>query len=248
MKHGGETYIRLRRGSDEYHEAGGDKIVKAFMEELLPQYPNCNITTIELSRLRITDLGAEVLGMSIPSIPPLECSLLLGCNEIRASGARAIAIGPSQSQSALGYISLNGNESIGLEGIKAFAEHNPPFLRSRLSLWNTGIGDEGMPLASLLGNSKTLEELDLGFNDITDTWPIADALSINSVLRKLDLANNDMITSNLRGVEKALFHSTRMKEPLDLSANEMTDDAAGSLMTALSHNGTVECLQVDNIP
>lgn len=71
-------------------------------------------------------------------------------------------------------------DCIGPEGMKAFAECYSPFLRT-LHL----DGDYGMPfVASLLWNSKTMQELFRSENGIADTEPIADALSISSVLRR----------------------------------------------------------------
>lgn len=245
MERGFETSILIWGGErtplGKLYTETGDEILRAFVQELLPQYPHCNIKDLECSEVGITDVGAEVLGNSMPHT--LE-TLGLFYTQIGAAGIRAIARGAVSCP--LQEIRLANGNSIGPEAIKAFAEFNPPFLRE-LVLNGLGIGDEGMPyVAALLQNSRTLEGLFLGYNQITDTAPISDALSSNSVLQKLGLFDNRITDKGIRGLAKSLYHNTNLKV-LDLGGNPMADDesAKSCLRTALSHNRTVDTLRIE---
>lgn len=238
---GGQTTVRLAPGI--YYQPG-DQIVKTFLQELLPLNPRAiyTIKEIEFPGLGITDVGAVALGDCIPRFPTLT-RLELSNNGIGVDGARAIAKGSSQSPS-LEHVILFGNEYVGPEGIKAFAEYNPPFLRT-LDLGATRIGDEGMPFAaSLLRKTPSMEELFLGRNGISTTGLISEALNFNSTLQTLDLNDNCITHDGIRGLALALYHNTHLRE-LELSDNIMNDDDGSCLMTTLSHNGTIDSLSID---
>lgn len=96
-------------------------------------------------------------------------------------------------------IGLQLNETIGPDGIKAFAENNPPSLQA-LEVDATGIGDEGMPLvAALLQRTQIIEYLSIAVNDSTDTAPIADALGTNTSLKDLNMGCNKITDRGIRG-------------------------------------------------
>lgn len=238
----------LERGDSDIWVSGrstknGDEMAKAFLQ-LIPQYPDCKIETISVDHIKgITGVGAQELGKAIPLIPKVK-KLILSTSKSGVVGA--IAKGAAESHS-LEHIALSNNSSIGPEEIKLFSDNNLPSLRV-LKLCNNRLGDDCMPfVATLLRKTRTLETLVLSPNRITDTGPIADALGLNSTLQTLELSRNSLSDSGVRGLARALFHNTRLKA-LDLTCNQLTDHGEESarrfLMTALSHNRTVESLWV----
>lgn len=222
----------------------GDAIPEALAKLVLHHDPDCNnINRILMFDWGITDDGATTLGEAIPSLPTLKQWDICYANKMGRAGAIAIAEGASKC-GLLESFHSTVNKWIGSQVIKAFASHTPPSLKIlRLSM--TNIRDQEMQyVATLLGKSKTLQVLDLGWNEISDTSPIADALSINSTLVTLDLRDNRIDDSGIRGLAKALFHNTQL-ETIRLYNNRLTENGASCLKIALSHNRTVKDLFID---
>lgn len=125
-----------------WYKNAGDEIVSSFVQELLPQYPNCTVKARGIRQLHYT-----------PS--PLETLVL------EDAGARAIADGATQSQS-LAIIILFGNELMG-EGIEYFAERIPAFPNlKKLDLVSCEIkGADATAIAIGSSQSTSLKHLSL---------------------------------------------------------------------------------------
>lgn len=254
-----EVKAQLKRGPTYCIEVPsrpghGDEIAKALVKLVLHNLHDdpdfvFRVNGIVMKDSGITDDGATTLGEALPHLRHLYGLEIYHAN-MGPAGARAIANGAYLSPRLnIFRFSDHDNESIGPEVIKAFAYRPPPRL-DYLELRKTNIGDEGMPdVATLLQNSETLYILDLSMNRITDTGPISDALSVHSRLSKLALYENGITDSGIRGLAKALFHNTHLKG-ISLWGNRLTDNgdqsAASCLMTALSHNRTVESLKIEH--
>lgn len=228
----GESVISLAERRVDHSTA--DECAEATAEALC--HPDCKVIWIRFSNAGITDSGVASLGRAIPHSTTLK-NLDVGHNDISAVGAREIAHAVSLSCSLVD-ISLEGN-TLGPNGIKAFAEINPPL--QWLNLQDTGIDDAGMPyFASLLRSTSTLKILHLEDNLISDTGPIADALSTNSTLQSLYLGSNIITDRGIRGLAKAIICNKHLRY-LDLMYNDEISDIGGNaLLTALPHNTIID--------
>lgn len=217
----------------------GDTLAKAAAD--LFSHPNCKVERLRFMELRVSDDGAELLGNALPRSSTL-LELNLYDNHIGVEGVRSIAEGASQSRS-IQEISFWANP-VGGRGTQPFAEYYPPFLKI-LNFRYTGLQDHAMPyVAVFLRNTLTLECLDLSYNEIENTGPIADALSLNSTLTTLNLRDNcRMGNSGIRGLAKAICHNTHLVHT-DLAGLALNDDGGNMLLTALSHNHTLNITDV----
>jgi len=85
---------------------------------------------------------------------------------------------------------------------------------------------------NFVAGSRFLTELDIGFNDVTDSRPIADTLSANCSLRRLRLRGNAINSDGARLIFDALRRNYRL-ENLDVSGNSF-----GSSITDRSYTKT----------
>lgn len=240
----------IRGGCESYHvcmecwrkvqSATADDYAIAAAEAL--RHPNCKVESIDFVNLGITDVGARALGTAMPFSSTLQV-LYLGLNKITGVGAKFLAAGAAQSKT-LKKLHLSGNATLGPDGVKAFAECNPPL--ELLDLEDTGIGNEGMCFVSeLLLKTQTLQHLSVGWNGISDTGPIANALAVNSSLKTLSMVNKDINDHGILGLAKAITRNKHL-EVLELRRNEaMTDVGGNAILLALTHNEILRELDID---
>lgn len=216
-----------RSTADEYAEAAAEGLY----------HSDCKVERIKFWDLGISDTVS--LGAALPHTSTLQV-LDLRRNRISGVGARAIAQGASRCPS-LKTIILQQNPTIGPAGIQAFAEFISPALES-LNMRDTGIADQGMPhVATLLRFTPSLQVLDLSWNRVSDTLPIADALSVNSTLEDLCLSHNLLGRQGVRGLAAAIC---RNRELRCVRLPAIDEGARHMLLTALSHNHTIKYLMV----
>lgn len=229
----GETEIFLSHGRQDHNGLGQPYTEAIALAIFLGE--QCKLLKVTILGNPINDVAAEALGRALPCSTSLRYLHLRG-NGITSAGFKAIAEGASQCRS-LGYVCLADQANIGVEGIKVFAECNSPFLKT-LSLRGIGIGDDGMPfVATLLRNTTSLLSLDLSLNNISDTYPIADALSFNSTLLSLDLSDNNITDNGIRGLAKVIYFNSRLLFIALVQNHQLTRDGAGPMLeAALSHN------------
>ncbi|CAF1638317.1 unnamed protein product [Adineta ricciae] len=233
-------------------------------------YSDPALTTLDLTRNKIGDLGAGDLAKTLLSNKTL-ITLDLQWNEIGAQGARDLA-NALFSNKTLTTINLEYNK-IGAQGALDLAN---ALLSNKtlttLNLRSNGIGPQGAldlanalhsnstlttlylegneigaqgarDLAKALLSNKTLTILNLRYNRIGNqgAGDLADALLANKTLTTLDLEQNKIGDQGTRDLAKAL-QSNKTLTTLNLGSNQIGDQGAGDLAKALLSNKTLTTL------
>ncbi len=129
-----------------------------------------------------------------------------------------------------------------------------PLLRSKtvttLILSNNKITKDSMPfLAELLKKSKTINYVSLSYNKLEAKGAqiLAQALAEGNTLTALDLWNCGIADAGAIALCSALLSNRKTQlRSLDLSTNELTDDAGSKLAEYLSQNLTIRQLRLNN--
>lgn len=180
----------------------------------------------------------EVLGHGFPNSPFK--TIDLSFNNIRNSGAKAIAVFLTQTRS-LTCLNLAGN-SIGQIGCQKIAQalYGQETLRT-LNFNTNPIGDEGIiKIAETLMGNTTLTEVDIGNTDmgVLSIIRIANMLSANSTLTTLNLENplhhNAMEDTTIH-LSKALAQQSTLQN-LSLAKHKIQDHGANWLSEYLEKN------------
>ena len=111
----------------------------------------------------------------------------------------------------------------------------------RLKLANNNFQHHAVVLAQALSQVKTLTELDMSNNNMTDVVVDALALAVenNSLLQKVNLRGNVLKTNGITKIAQSLSWNSRLKV-LDISNNQITEDAADAIAIALLSNANLE--------
>jgi Ran GTPase-activating protein (RanGAP) involved in mRNA processing and transport len=179
--------------------------------------------------LKILDLSENKIGDNFASIL---ANILKSSRRFLASGWHGCK---------LEFLHLRNN-SIGLEGAKAFAtlfEGKNPHL-SGIDLSYNKIGDKG---AILLGNAlernteTILAHLNLRNNKIRDegATALATALLTNTALKHLDLSMNYMKDNGVMALAEAIKVNTTLTA-LNISENECSYEGLREIVNAFKHN------------
>ncbi|KIC73819.1 hypothetical protein DB44_AU00010, partial [Candidatus Protochlamydia amoebophila] len=200
--------------------------------------------SVDLSRQKISDRGAEVLAQSLASNTTLEV-LFLGSNQISDKGAKAIAQSLA-SNTILKSLYLAGNQ-ISDKGAKAIAQSlaSNTTLKS-LYLGGNQISNKGAKaIAQSLASNTTLESLYLGSNQISDEGAeiLANFLASNTILKSLYLAGNQISDKGAEIFAKVLASNATL-ESLYLSGNQISDKGAEAIAQILTSNTALESLDL----
>ena len=201
-------------------------------------FVNCNLFAGEILRILIPFFTGN------HNFESLEISLC----DLGSKGLRCLSVALSEFNSLKEFaLSSFGSRTL-QEVIKALGGHSR--LRT-LNLRENNIGKNGCDaLATLLQNPNSgLAVLDLYKDKIDDKGAIvlATALAGNNTLIDLNLGSNRSITITGWRATFAVLQSPHSRlESLSLRDNNISDDAALSLMNALSNNNALKALELGN--
>jgi len=185
-------------GFDLSTDGGMETLGMILRTQGLPALRRLSLSEDECDAADMPALCEGLRGGGVPSLTDLEIS---GCMSSLLDPAGSEALAGALSKGAvpkLEYLDLSNNHGIGSDGVTALVPvlRQLPALR-RLGLDGCSIGNEGVAsLVADLGNDdfKALEDLDLGWDGITDAGCATLVSAINNGalprLRNLSLAHN----------------------------------------------------------
>ena len=117
----------------------------------------------------------------------------------------------------------------------------------KLKLANNNLQHHAVVLTQALSQVKSLTDLDLSNNNMTDKVVDALALAIenNSSLQRVNLRGNALRTNGIMKIAQSLSWNSRLKV-LDICNNQITEDAADAIAIAFLSNTSLEELYLDN--
>ena len=117
----------------------------------------------------------------------------------------------------------------------------------KLKLANNNLQHHAVVLTQALSQVKSLTDLDLSNNNMTDKVVDALALAIenNSSLQRVNLRGNALKTNGIMKIAQSLSWNSRLKV-LDICNNQITEDAADAIAIAFLSNTSLEELYLDN--
>jgi hypothetical protein len=153
---------------------------------------NSTLLKIDRSGCALRDSGVSTLAQSLGSRNTTLQKLKLGSNSITSSGVGVLVVAMERNSCQITDIELDGN-SIGNEGAsllaRALGKNVLPNL-TRLSLYNCGIGDDGLiELVSALKQNTSLLHIDLRqYHGLSDRafLALAESLPAIMVLQRVD--------------------------------------------------------------
>ena len=154
-----------------------------------------------------------------------------------------------QRMPCLEILCLSNNSHIGCGGaVQLLSSLHSSKLRE-LYMNDTGINDPDFEcLASYIHSTTSLQELSIGWNDISveSIDSLCKALSTNSSIRLLDMRDCHLTTSHCVCLGQLLRHPLHCKiEKLYLIRCSLTSDGVGEVMSGLSDNHTLRVLNLN---
>ena len=155
-----------------------------------------------------------------------------------------------QRMPCLETLNLRYNSHIGCGGaVQLLSSLHSSKLRE-LYMDGTGINDPDFEcLASYIHSTTSLQELNIGWNDISveSIDSLCKALSTNSSMRSLDMNDCRLTTSHCVCLGQLLRHPIHCKiERLDIRKCSLTSDGVGEVMSGLSNNHTLRELNLSD--
>ena len=153
-----------------------------------------------------------------------------------------------QRMPCLQRLNLSHNSGIGCGGAVQLVSSLHSSKLRKLYMSSTGISDPDFEcLASYIHSTTSLQELSIGWNDISveSIASLCTALSANSSMRSLDMSNCHLTTSHCECLGQLLRHPIHCKiEWLILSSCNLTSDGVGEVVSGLSDNHTLRVLNL----
>ena len=168
-------------------------------------------------------------------------------NKLDRRGCELLAEG-IQKMPCLEKLDLGSNSGIGCGGTVQLVSSLHSSKLRELEMCTTSISNPDFEcLASYIHSTTSLEELDIGENEISveSIDSLCKALSANSSMRRLFLPRSHLTTSHCVCLGQLLRHPVHCQiEQLDLSNCSLTSDGVGEIMSGLSHNHTLRELDL----
>ncbi|XP_069765258.1 NACHT, LRR and PYD domains-containing protein 3-like isoform X2 [Narcine bancroftii] len=197
-----------------------------------------SLTDLQLGYNKLGDAGVNKLLSDALKNPQCNIqSLGLSFNGLTASCAKDIA-SVLTIKNSLKSLNLSSNE-MGDSGLKwlSVALRNPASKLQKLGLWAVGLTAScAKDLASILSETHSLTELDLGFNKLGDSGVeiLSEALrKPNCKIEELGLDHNDLTASCTKVLGSALSQNSSLKG-LGLCFNDLQDSGVKQVAAALS--------------
>ena len=154
-----------------------------------------------------------------------------------------------QRMPCLETLELSNNSHIGCGGaVKLLSSLHSSKLR-QLNMYGTGINDPDFEcLASYIHSTTSLQELNIGWNDISveSIDSLCKALTTNSSMRSLDMNDCRLTTSHCVCLGQLLRNPIHCKiEMLDIRKCSLTSDGVGEVISGLSDNHTLRVLELN---
>ena len=153
-----------------------------------------------------------------------------------------------QRMPCLETLDLSDNSRIGCGGAVKLVSYLHSSKLRELDMGDTGISDPDFErLASYIHSTTSLQELSIGWNDISveSIDSLCKALSANSSMRKLNMRSCHLTTSHCVCLGQLLRHPIHCKiEELNLSGCGLTSDGVGEVVSGLSDNHTLRELEL----
>ena len=155
-----------------------------------------------------------------------------------------------QRMPCLEILNLSNNSHIGCGGAVHLLSSLDSSKLRELDMRGTGINDPDFEcLASYIHSTTSLQELGIGWNDISveSIDSLCKTLSTNSSIISLYMKDCHLTTSHCVCLGQLLRHPIHCKiEELDLSNCSLTSDGVGEVMSGLSDNHTLRVLDLSN--
>ena len=203
-----------------------------------------NLTKFDISGNSIPTYAADNIAVLLSKNDELE-ELNLCCNKLKELGVRNIL--DSINISNLSTLNISNNHITRLKFITNILTHATKLVGLDLSY--NKLSAEGMRhfLNQMKSNFANLVKLNVSGNIISDEVAEAftDALSENTKLKELNLSDNNLHTKRISKIFNGLKISTLIK--LNVSHNNITDQAADYMVIFLSRNKKLEELDLSHI-
>ena len=206
-----------------------------------------NITTLTKFRISnniITEETAGDIAVFISHNTQLQ-ELDISNNHLQAAGAITLAKGLHNITTLKKFCISNNNITEETAGdIAVFISHNTQL--QELDISNNHLQAAGaITLANGLHNITTLTKFCISNNNITEkaAGDIAVFVSHNTQLQELDVSNNDLEATGAVVLVKGLHDITTLTKFL-IDNNNITEEAAGDIVFALSHNSQLQELDL----
>jgi len=215
----------------------GDRGVSLLAERLLKD-SNWPVEKLKLhSMVGLSVVGCQAIA-SVLNQSGLKELGLDGNTEIGSAGIAAIACGLYNNKS-LNVLFL-GDMDLGRIGCESLLRAIPFSCLIKLVLHRNGIGDTGaLAIADMISKSKTLEHLDVSYDDITCVGGVAIAAALNkSKLRHLDLHYNEIGDEGAEAFAKAL-PDNGVLQTLNLENNNIRVRGGVAIAKAMRRNSAI---------
>ena len=174
--------------------------------------------------------------------------LNLNGNNLDRRGCELLAEGV-QRMPCLEELNLGFNSGIGCGGAVQLVSSLQYCSKLReLNMTRTGISDPDFQcLATYVSSTTSLEELRIGWNDISveSIDSLCKALSANSSMRRLRMSHCRLTTSHCVCLGQLLRHPIHCQiEKLDICGCSLTSDGVGEVVSGLSDNTTLRELDL----
>ena len=206
---------------------------------------NCQLRTLDLTKNKISNIGAQHLAEAINHLRTLHLSE----NNISDTGAKYLAEAINNNNCQLRTLDLSAN-SISDIGAKELAEaiNNSNCLLHTSDLSANSISDTGAQhLADAINNKNCqLHTLNLSENSISDTRAQHLAEAINNIchLRTLNLSANDISDIGTEDLAKAINNNIGQLRTLDLSLNKDITEVGKRGARDLLGNSQSKCMLI----
>ena len=207
-----------------------------------------HIATVEImviGNMDICEDTAIAVASGIVSNPKLSYLEIVNCNPKKEAAFKIITA--LKNISKLGTLILNNNGILKelCDDLAAVICVNSNL--KKLKLANNYMENYITVIAQALLQVKTLTDLDLSNNNMTDG--VADALAVaietNTSLQRVSLRGNILKTNGMIKIAQSLSWGSNLKM-LDIRNNQVTKDAADAIAIAVLSNKNLEELYLDN--
>ena len=206
-----------------------------------------SVSTLQILMFDNTNIG-ETTAITLSSVIANSTKLLLveviNCNLRKNAGVIAAAL---KNVSTVSTLSLSDNRIPGSVAddlaIAIYVNCN----LERLRLANNNLRHQGAVVASALSQIKTLVELNLDNNHMTEK--VAEELSLaiesNKSLQVLRIGGNDLKSDGIIRIAHSISCLSKLRI-LEIDDNQITEEAADAIAVALSCNIQLEVLVLNN--
>ncbi|XP_059816548.1 ribonuclease inhibitor-like isoform X1 [Hypanus sabinus] len=221
----------LRLGENDLGDSGVKLVLSALRN------PECKIQKLWLTRVGLTDSGAEDL-VSFLSTKPSLTELDLNYYEPGYSGAKLVFLALGNPECKMQKLELErvGLTDSGAEDLVSALRTNRSLTELYLSVDELGDSKLRLVSAALRNPECKIQKLRLGDVGLTDSGAeeLASALSTNPSLTELNLTGNKLGDSGVKLVLSALRNPECKIQKLRLGYVGLTDSGAEDLVSALS--------------